>query len=330
MVRAEIVIGTMETTLTLAGIACLVAAVVAGRIKAGNFEIPSPESAQSRAGLFLLGITFLCGAFYLHRDRRGSDAATEMGNPKGHAATPTDPTAEVTAKQTNPKQAGDDSSLTHPPARSKTVDGKASSSSKPSTHIPREEDVPTPPTGAPSSAPLVVPQAMQQSSNQGIINNAPNNGIQNNCAAGVNNCDQSTHVHRGAPPPTASFGQTPLPIRDISKPPGPDDEDSDRYYYLPGVELHIGVDRAFEDPSFDITCESPCAILHPAVRRIVGHSVMENDFRFTSIQGTKDRLQYRVAFANRLPADSFVVLHVRFDPGTVAQVLNVTSTADGQ
>lgn len=62
----------MNTVLVTAGVVCLIAAVIGGRLKAFNIDIPPLESRGVRLTLGLLGIAFLAAAVVLRDDGRGA------------------------------------------------------------------------------------------------------------------------------------------------------------------------------------------------------------------------------------------------------------------
>jgi hypothetical protein len=66
----------MNTVLVTAGVVCLIAAVIGGRLKAFNIDIPPLESRGVRLTLGLLGIAFVAAAV-VFRDGNGGSRGNE-------------------------------------------------------------------------------------------------------------------------------------------------------------------------------------------------------------------------------------------------------------
>jgi hypothetical protein len=66
----------MNTVLVTAGVVCLIAAVIGGRLKAFNIDIPPLESRGVRVTLGLLGIAFVAAAV-VFRDSGGGGGSNE-------------------------------------------------------------------------------------------------------------------------------------------------------------------------------------------------------------------------------------------------------------
>lgn len=176
--------------------------------------------------------------------------------------------------------------------------------------------------GSPSSATATVTPVP----NQGIINNAPNLGVQNNCTAGVVNCDQSLHVTTAPkpPPPVASFQELPLPT-DVRGTPSPEHWGEGASRFSPGSTLVISVGGVFQTPSFQIQCVSPCLLKSPRFASTSGGMVRERSVPFLFIKATKDLVHYKFGFSEPLSQGGAVVLTVRSLDDKTPNVVSVVS-----
>jgi hypothetical protein len=66
----------MNTVLLSAGVACVIAAVVGGGLKAFHIEVPVVSSLRRQALLFVVGLGFLASAWVLRDQPSGPDEAT--------------------------------------------------------------------------------------------------------------------------------------------------------------------------------------------------------------------------------------------------------------
>ena len=165
------------------------------------------------------------------------------------------------------------------------------------------------PAPIPEAKPTVPASPSQQPpSNNGIINNAPNFGTQN--------------VNPLRPPPSAGFYIVPLQAP-VSAPPGATDNQINS-----GVSLRIFVDRAFDEPSFDVACSTPCRIGSPMlIRRENRTEYSTNAIHIAEHKVTSDLTRHRISFQERLNTGTYIGLDVTFDsPDGAGKVLSVHTT----
>jgi hypothetical protein len=151
------------------------------------------------------------------------------------------------------------------------------------------------------------------------------------CAPGVVNCnlapnegDQSVHFHMGeskAPPIASILDQRPLPAEDKTKQYTKDEVMSGARSYQegdlrfnPGTVVYIGVDRIFDDPTFDFDCDFPCSVTgsklvtNPKEGMIATETIAPDSSKMTA-----DGLHHRISFTSKLgrAPKSAMELHIR-------------------
>lgn len=291
----------MTATLLALGLVCVIAALIGGDVKALGVEIPALKSAWKRWGLAILGAVLLLVVVYLSRKPAAAPLQPQAGSnlQSQRASTATGPASGP--KSELPKNTT--TSEKTPPQNPKRRPVR------PKKKTPAEAKT-TPVTPPPTQSEILPPQQVED----GIVNNAPNNGtqvVQDNRQYGVSlpPPDMDFKQSQIAPWPDPPLGIGPMAQRerDIEMLVGPHAGN-----YKAGVSLVVTLKGPFKNPEFWIKCSASCYV----------DGVYNSA---TSVLYSTDPTIARVQFIapTELPAGAKIVMDVRSTDKTKITVLAV-------
>ncbi|MBS1798948.1 MAG: carboxypeptidase regulatory-like domain-containing protein [Acidobacteria bacterium] len=193
-------------------------------------------------------------------------------------------------------------------------------------HTRLRGSAPKPVEVAPSSIPQPAAPLPAPIINQGVINNGTNNGVQNSCFYG--GCDQHVNVDQSVRVndpviPQAYFDQEPFidyeHPNNMNSNPGQGNQDSVQ-------TLHIHVRGIFDNPVFEISCDSPCNIDRSFMGRRSGSNFIENNTGLYVHRATPDSMHHLIAFEDRLSPTAYFSLRVSSQNRQPVKITSVYSS----